>query len=135
MEILKKIINYFDAKVVGSYLLVQVNLLTINDINDIDLCIEPKLLNNVRNFLLDEGFVETSPPHQFRGYEQVEGSGLFTKEGQKSIHILTESNVEVYTIPVLISKKFERSNVSDIEQLKKVIENKMKSLSNTSDKK
>lgn len=127
MDIIQKLKNYFNAQIVGSYIFVENGLLSIDDINDIDVNVKGDAENNVRRFLEDEGYNETSKPHQYRGYEQVPGSLMFSKEGKKLIHVLLQNDLKVYSISELIAKKYERNQKSDLEQLQKVIEYKIKS--------
>jgi hypothetical protein len=126
-DIVTRLKGYFNAKVVGSYIFVENNLLSIEDINDIDINVEPNIVNNVRLFLTNEGYKETQHPIRARGYEEIEGSLIFEKNEEKTIHLLPKKDLQVYSVSELIAKKFDRNEERDISQLIKVLQNKSNS--------
>ena len=118
----EKITRYFEANIVGSYLLVRAGLMPKDMVNDIDINICQKCEENVRRFLVDNGYKETKPPQKQPGYQTIAGSNLYTKERETNIHILVTPTLEtVYSIPELIASKFERGTLNDLHQLESVI--------------
>jgi hypothetical protein len=114
-EIAKDIsILFTGSKIIGSYLFVKEGLLENNDINDIDIAIEEGKIGGAINYLRDNG------------YESFVGTH-FDKEGNITIHLVPyRANYPLYNdLNELIKAKYNRGKISDLIQLKKVIEKKI----------
>ena len=127
LSIVKNLINYFNAKVIGSYLFVQDGLLKVDDTNDIDFLVEKSKKENVRKFLNDNGYKETQIPYSRTGYEYREGSFIFEKENNPTIDITicnrSKEKFEVKELHEVFGLKFKRGTKSDFIQLSKIIKN------------
>ena len=118
MKILEKMKKYFDAKVIGSYLLVEMGLLLEEEINDIDVMVPS--IKKARSFLIDEEWIETEAPHPRKGYDEFEVSMVFKSLFYDTpIHIV-QGHHEVWDYKTLLSKKILRGEKSDLQQIEKV---------------
>jgi hypothetical protein len=126
------ICRYFDGKVIGTYLLVQLDLLKIEDIHDIDIAISELKLDNVRSYLSDKGYNETSPPKNYPGYKPEEGSLKFNhrvkKEGFLPIHLIVwkERFMGVFSVKELLAEKIKRGFDHDLITVRKVLDKMIK---------
>lgn len=119
-----QICKYFNGRIIGSYMFVTQKLLTEDQVNDIDIMVSSVTVQNVRRFLNDNGYKETDPYRQERGYAPFDGSKVFIKDGFKPIHLLdTRETLTVFTIGELIASKYDRKSKSDIDQLQSVLKN------------
>ena len=128
-QLIRKLNVYFDCKVIGSYLFLEEGYLTLEEINDVDIMVSDKpTLKKVVAFLRDNGFKEKG--HSYTGSvdrygDFVIGSLIFESDSSElPIHLLlAKSNPsEVWSLPKILSKKWENRSKSDITQLKLIIE-------------
>jgi len=127
MKNVNEILRYFDAKLIGSVLLYNAQLLSLDEINDVDINVKDYQVQKVRAYLNDNGFKETKPYYQQRGYEAFQGSLVFEKEGEKTIHLLVTKDLHnTFTIGELIGAKFTRQTISDLKQIATCVINKQK---------
>lgn len=112
-EIIKEIELLFHAKIIGSYLFLSESYLDYEDINDIDLAIRGDSLGGAVNYLRDSGYINPTGYH-------------FIKEGCKTIQLVpyTKETPLYFDLPTLIKVKFQRSSITDLNQLTKIISRK-----------
>lgn len=124
------LMKYFGGKLIGSGLMVIAGLLKEEDINDWDIMLIDIVYENAKKFLEDNGYVEGK--YSIYSREQLYyikenkfiGNGIFTKKGEKNIHIIKfEKSPDVYTPEKIIAEKYKRGTEKDIIQLKKIMEN------------
>lgn len=127
IDIARKLEDYFGMKIIGSWLLIKDGL-DEDLVNDIDLLykIPDKKIINIRQFLKDHDFKETSPPIYQNGYEDRQGNFIFVNpEYDKPIHIslmiTKEQCGDVLGNDFIITSKFKRKSKTDIIQLKNII--------------
>jgi len=122
LEVIDQLIQYFDAEIIGSYLLVKAELLAIEYINDIDVCIPKNKLENAYKFLEDLGYSQTFISDKQIGYKEGRAQynkipqGDFTNKEYYNIDVIEKAK-DVFTIPTLIAEKFKRGSDSDFKQL------------------
>lgn len=132
IDVAEKIVKYFDSSVlVGSILLVQENLITYSDINNINVAVldsnpkEGSRLFRVIDFLKDMGFKETStfPTHVSSNLAFNSGSFEFeNSEYDLPIHIIKYKEAfDVMAVEEIISEKFSRGTRSDLDQIDKAV--------------
>ena len=124
VEYAKKISKYFDLKLIGSAKLISYGL-DEDLINDVDLLFvtsgKQVLPNTIRQFMKDEGWLETETPIKRVGYKFVDGSKVFEhKDYPIPIHFVVSSIDKDYLR--MIIDKYTRSYKSDIIQLKSLID-------------
>lgn len=128
-QIIKNLKDYFDCKVVGSYLFIKDGYLTMEEINDVDVMVsDVPTLKKVIVFLKDNGFEETNYPHT-TGEDRYGnfnfGSLIFKADScELPIHLLLAKSdpPEVWSLPKILSKKWENRSKSDLTQLKLIVE-------------
>lgn len=129
IEIVDQLKRYFGLKVIGSYLLVEANLLSEDDVNDIDLAVEKgsDLTDRVKRFLMDHGFdIEVVTKVENNSYKNVDVRYKFkSSEYDKIIDLNIFTRMpDIYTTGELIKAKFESGRTDDLKQLAMVIFNK-----------
>lgn len=136
MKITPEIINiisdmkrYFNAKIIGSYLLVEKELLDPEDINDIDIMVSVNFEKQLYNYLSDKGFKQTFTRGEQIGYEKGNAifeqipDGNFTNKEFRIDVVVGEENI--YNINVLLGRKMERGLDKDYRQILKIVSNKL----------
>lgn len=126
--VLQFLTDYLLGKVMGSYLLVKVGLLDVEDINDIDIAFTESIAEGVRKYLTDQGYTEKKQYGAYSG--NPVSTGIFIKGVLKSdigylpIHILSfkKEVPDIYSTIEILQEKIERRSVSDLAQLRKAIE-------------
>lgn len=142
MDIVQKtahdLVKYFNCYIIGSYLFCNDNgnaLLTIKDINDIDVAINGNLLYNIDSYLRDKGFKgleDAVDIKTIKNYETFRNNILYVHEDSNlKLHILylTEvnyNNFNVKSIYEIIKDKLERGSIIDLKQCKIIINNMIK---------
>lgn len=122
---INKILSYFNAKIVGSYLFVKSELLELEELNDVDILVHKDVSKMVRSFLIDEGYKETKPPENIEYQGWTDGSLVFVHKNSKPIHILNNESEEVFDLEEIIGNKFVRGLNKDLEQIIKICQNKI----------
>ena len=130
MDILKQLKEYFNVKLIGSYLFVEANLLSINDINDVDIALDESLKKNVEIYLKDKGFSMKlgMKRHEYGNATKDKMRIIFSKKNEFNIDIVLQedfSKFRVYSLSELVASKFKRGTKSDFIQLQKIIKNKL----------
>lgn len=128
VEVTEKILAYFNAKIVGSYLFVKADLLKESDINDVDIIVHEEVAKLLRNFLKDQGYKETEPPENIQYQGWTKGSFIFEYPNEPNIHIITNKQLEVYPLEEIIMNKYERGEKKDFEQIIKICQVKLEQL-------
>ena len=120
------LINYFNAKFIGSILFVEEGLLELKDVNDIDLLIDKKDLHNIYKYLIDNNFLINNNLKQIIYYEQFSKNIICTLSHKDlKIHLCVVDNLKnqsIFDIYTLISNKLKRGDEKDFKQIKKIIE-------------
>ncbi len=120
------LINYFNAKFIGSILFVEEGLLELKDVNDIDLLIDKKDLHNIYKYLIDNNFLINNNLKQIISYEQFSKNIICTLSHKDlKIHLCVVDNLKnqsIFDIYTLISNKLKRGDEKDFKQIKKIIE-------------
>ena len=115
--IAKKIVTFFESKLIGSVLLLDIGL-EKSLINDIDIAISERNLFKIKEYLQDNGYIETRASYKQAGYADTIGNLRFEKPLYIPIHLsLIDKNFKLYSTYEIIAKKFERKNKSDVKQL------------------
>lgn len=128
-EVVDQLIRYFGAKVIGTQLLVDAQLLSEDDTNDIDIAAvkDFETTYRIHKFLIDLGFVDEDVLEKESIYSAtvVKRTKFSNPEYDKIIDVnYFKNNPTIYSIPELIKMKFERGSVDDIRQLSMAIFNK-----------
>lgn len=128
-QIIKNLIDYFDCKVVGSYLFIDEGYLMLEEINDVDIMVSDlQVMKKVVSFLKDNGFEETGifkTNFRDRYGHFSQGSLIFKSDScELPIHLLLAKSdpPEVWSLPKILSKKWESRSESDLIQLKLIVE-------------
>ncbi len=128
-QIIKNLIDYFDCKVVGSYLFIDEGYLMLEEINDVDIMVSDlQVMKRVVSFLKDNGFEEegysnTGSVNRYGDF--VIGSLIFESDScELPIHLLLSKTdpPAVWELSKIISKKWESRSESDLIQLKLIVE-------------
>lgn len=128
-QIIKNLKDYFDCKVIGSYLFIEDGYLTMEEITDVDVMVSDiPTLKKVIVFLNDNGFEERPDPYttgvnKYGGFDI--GSLMFKSDYcELPIHLLiAKSNPpKVWELSEILSKKWRNRSESDLIQLKLIIE-------------
>lgn len=126
LDFAKNLVRYFNCKFIGSILLYfYKNLLELGDINDIDLVCKEQNLENINNYLVDNGFKCNHNIKNIINYEQFKQNVIYSKNKEDlNINICfvnNNSKIEIYDIYTLIDKKLRRGNYNDFKQCLKAI--------------
>ena len=128
-QIIKNLIDYFDCKVVGSYLFIDEGYLMLEEINDVDIMVSDlQVMKRVVSFLKDNGFEETGifkTNFRDRYGHFSQGSLIFKSDScELPIHLLLSKTdpPAVWELSKIISKKWESRSESDLIQLKLIVE-------------
>lgn len=124
LKIANKIVSFFNGKIIGSTLLLELGL-DKGLINDIDVLVNPSELFIIKEYLADNDYVETKHSYRQKGYNDTIGSLLFEKVLHTPIHLsLRNKDIKVMEKYELIAEKFKRLNDSDQVQLLYLIHNR-----------
>lgn len=121
-EIIQNLKKYFNAEIIGSYLLYEIGLLKYNEINDIDVQIPKESLKNAYQYLNDIGYKQTEKQGKQIGYEhgkcifEILPQGDFKQTNFLNIDVVEKTQSQ-FTIPTLIAEKFKRAKNSDFKQI------------------
>lgn len=120
----KNLVSYFGATIIGSTLLELSGILDFALVNDVDVAVNQNNFWNIRNYLIDNGFKETTNSYKQEGYADTIGSLIFKKDRHLPIHILIkDKDFKLKSISEIVQIKFERYSDSDRNQLKHIISN------------
>jgi hypothetical protein len=137
-KVLSKLLKYFNVHIVGTYRAVLNKEYDYNDANDIDILVNEKILDNVVEFLTDEGYIGAGIGNikndkrygQHKRYK-------YSKEGYKSIDIIVENTINVITGKTILKPYREwiaelatSSDVVDKEKLIKILNFQINNIKN-----
>lgn len=128
-QIISEVKRYFNAKIIGSYLLVDKELLEIEDINDIDIMVSSNFEKQLYNYLSDKGFKQTFTRGKQIGYEkgsaifEQKPNGDFTNNDFKIDVVIGDE--AVFDVNTLLSEKMKRASKTDYKQILKIVSNNL----------
>ena len=132
--LVNKLYDYFGAKPIGSYILFLNDLISFDDINDIDFIVSKNRSENLFKYLSDLGYTQSILKGSQIGYEK--GSviyerlpqGDFKKSDSLNIDIVIDDSMIIFKCPEIIKNKFERGTKRDFETLQKIINKKLNNI-------
>ena len=121
--LIKKSEKYFGAVLGGSYVFVRSGALSIDDIKDVDLCIDDKTrYKGIVNYLSDEGYEPDT--NAVDRYGNVSSCVSLFKDHSINIHVCFKekvSNSVWYANPIdILSCKMRRGTQRDWEHVEKI---------------
>lgn len=121
--------KYFGAKIIGSYLFVEADLLKEEDVNDIDIIADHSSasVNRMKVYLTDAGFTaeDVKTRDSIYSAEILVRTKWSNSEYDKVIDMnYFKALPTVYTIPELVQAKFKSGRADDLKQLAMVIFNR-----------
>lgn len=121
---LKELKDFFNAEVIGSYMFVMENLLSIYNISDIDVVTDKDRLENMKKFLESKGY-NCEQKTTTDGYNEVKDGYICKREGcsKPPFHIMSKGeNFKILQFHERIAMKAKRLNKNDREQLKTIFQ-------------
>lgn len=124
-KIIEGIEEMFNGRLVGGYrLYAYESLISIDDVSDVDICIDSNEFQKVRYFLKMMGYdcVDIGPLQELSSALNNRHP-VFKKEGCLNIHVILMSNMEnvYYDVPSILKAKIERGEERDYVLVSKVI--------------
>ena len=121
VELLNELQQYFQVRIIGSFLLFLDGLLKYESVNDIDLFITKERVEGARKYLASKGYKAKTKRAEYSGVIVLDE---FENKGFKTIHLVqdsSEKSTPVYTTKELLTQKFVRGEHKDYVHLLEVL--------------